>query len=87
MEEKKRQGGAAGFLSGLAVLAAALLLAQVCRTYRPLDSVFHWKQLEQGAQSALQQAFSALTDGLSRGESAVEAFAESWKTLNDEAEA
>ena len=40
MEEKKRQGGAAGFLSGLAVLAAALLLAQACRTCRPLDSVF-----------------------------------------------
>ena len=87
MEEKKRQSGAAGFLSGLAVLAAAMLLAQACRTYRPLASVFHWQRLEQGAQSAVQQAFSALTDGLSRGENAVEAFAESWKTLNDEAEA
>lgn len=87
MEEKKRQGGAAGFFSGLVVLAAALLLAQACRTCRPLDSVFHWQRLEQDAQSAVQQAFSALTDGLSRGENAVEAFAESWKTLNDEAAA
>ena len=87
MEEKKQESSAARFFSGMAVLAAALLLAQACRTYRPLDNVFHWGKLGRDAQSAVQQAFSALTDGLSRGEHAVEAFAESWKTLNDEAAA
>ena len=67
MEEKKRQGGAAGFLSGLAVLAAALLLAQACRTCRPLDSVFHWQRLEQDAQSAVQQAFQHIFNSFSVG--------------------
>ena len=56
MEEKKRQGGAAGFLSGLAVLAAALLLAQACRTCRPLDSVFHWQRLAERRSAGIFRA-------------------------------
>ena len=44
MEEKKRQGGAAGFLSGLAVLAAALLLAQACRTWTAYFTGSGWSR-------------------------------------------
>lgn len=78
-------GAAARWLSRLAVLAAALLLAQVCRVCRPAANVIDWDALERyGART--RQAFSQLAGALQNGENAAEAFAESYRTWTDAAD-
>ena len=78
-------GGAARWLSRLAVLAAALLLVQVCRICRPAARVIDWDALE-GYGARARQAFSQLAGALQNGENAAEAFAESYRAWTDAAD-
>lgn len=82
MKTDMEHGAAAKWLSRLAVLAAALLLAQVCRVCRPAADVIDWDTLE-GFGARAQQAFSRLTEALQDGGNAAEAFADSYRALTD----
>lgn len=84
---KTEDGGsrAAGWLSRFAVLAAALLLAHVCRVCRPAACVIDWDTLE-GCGARAKAAFSRLAEALQNGEGAVEAFSGSYRVLTDAAD-
>ena len=86
-EAMKTEAGsrAAGWLSRLAVLAAALLLAHVCRVCRPAAGVIDWDALE-GCGARAKAAFSRLAEALQNGEGAVEAFSDSYHVLTDAAD-
>lgn len=85
MKTVTKHDAAARWLSRLAVLAAAVLLAQVCRVCRPAADVIDWDALE-GCGARAQQAFSRLTGALQNGEHAAEAFADSYHALIDAAD-
>lgn len=76
---------AAVWLSRFAVLAAALLLAHVCRVCRPAAGVIDWDTLERFGARA-KAAFSRLAEALQNGEGAVEAFSDSYHVLTDAAD-
>lgn len=86
-EAMKTEAGsrAAGWLSRLAVLAAALLLAHVCRVCRPAAGVIDWDALE-GCGARAKAAFGRLAEALQNGEGAVEAFSGSYRVLTDAAD-
>ena len=85
MKTEDGSSRAAVWLSRFAVLAAALLLAHVCRVCRPAANVIDWDTLE-GCGARARAAFSRLAEALQNGDGAVEAFFGSYRVLTDAAD-